>query len=286
MGYLPEKLLEKKLINFIEEDVCYGDITSHLIPNKNVNAHIIAKEDAFVSGIKFCEILCQLFHIQTHSKYIDGSPIIKGDIVLEMKGLSRDILLIERTALNLLMRLSGITTYTQKLVKMVKDSGLNIKIAATRKTTPGLRFFEKYAVEIGGGDSHRMNLSDTVLIKENHLMISQDVDIDNILRIAFEKTSFSKKIEIEVENLKEFQIALAYNPDIIMLDDFSVDMIYEALKNLENIPAESRPLIEVSGGISGENLKKYLMNGIDIISIGSLTHSVRAIDFSLKIIPN
>jgi len=285
MGYLPQKLLEKKLIALIEEDAAFGDVTSHLIPNKHIKAHITAKEAAILSGIEFCEILCQLFHIQTHSKYLDGTPINKGDTVLEMRGLSRDILLIERTALNLLMRLSGITTYTQSLVKLVKDAGLNIKIAATRKTTPGFRFFEKYAVEIGGGDTHRMNLSDTVLIKENHLKISKDVNIDNILRIAFEKTSFSKKIEIEVENLKEFQIAFAYKPDIIMLDDFSIEMIQKALKSLEKLSIESRPLIEVSGGISDKNLKNYLINGIDIISIGSLTHSVKSIDFSLKIIP-
>jgi len=285
MGYLPQKLLEKKLISFIEEDGNLGDITSRLIPNEHVKAHIIVKEAAILSGIDFCKTLCQLFQIQPHSKYLDGTPINKGDTVLEMRGLSRDILLIERTALNLLMRLSGITTYTQSLVKMVKDAELTIKIAATRKTTPGFRFFEKYAVEIGGGDTHRMNLSDTVLIKENHLKISKDVNIDKILQIAVEKTSFSKKIEIEVENLKEFQIALAYKPDIIMLDDFSIDMIQKALKSLENLSIESRPLIEVSGGISDNNLKKYLINGIDIISIGSLTHSVKSIDFSLNIIP-
>ena len=181
------------------------------------------------------------------------------------------------------MHLSGIATQTRKLVDRVKQSGQDIKIASTRKTTPGFRYFEKYAVKIGGGDPHRWNLSDTVLIKENHLNVLGEDAIPTILNQSKITTSFTKKVDIEVESLSELKMALKLSPEIIMLDDFSTEDIQAAIEIVKQDSKQKCPLIEVSGGISEQNIDIYLIPGIDIISMGSITHSVTAIDFSLKI---
>ncbi len=283
LAYIPNKLIEQKLLHFLQEDIEYGDITGELVPNIPVLAKIYAKQDCTLCGIKFTQILLNSFNIKSHSFFKDGDNVKNGDTVLKLKGLSRDILVLERTILNLLMRLSGIATYTQKLVKIVKNSNLNIKIASTRKTTPGLRYFEKYAVKVGGGDPHRWSLSDTILIKENHLKLFQKDSIKTILAKSQNNSSFTKKIDIEVENLKELTRALTFLPEIIMLDDFSVEDIKKAIQIIQQKQEGQRPLIEISGGISEKNINDYLISGIDILSIGALTHAAKSIDFTLKI---
>ncbi|MFX0120900.1 MAG: carboxylating nicotinate-nucleotide diphosphorylase [Candidatus Hodarchaeota archaeon] len=284
MSYLPSKLLEKRLIQFLQEDMEYGDITSNLIPNIQVQANVISKEEGILCGLDFTKILLRFLDIEVSSLFNDGDVIRKGDIIMQLRGLSRDILVSERTILNLLMRLSGIATQTRKLVDRVKNLGHDIIIASTRKTTPGFRYFEKYAVNIGGGDPHRWSLSDTVLIKENHLSLLRKGAILKILNKTKNMTSFTKKVDIEVENLSELKEALKLTPDIIMLDNFSIEDIYSAIEIVRNASKQPYPLIEVSGGISDQNIEKYLIAGIDIISMGNLTHSVKSIDFSLKII--
>ena len=160
---------------------------------------------------------------------------------------------------------------------------LSIKIASTRKTTPGFRYFEKYAVKVGGGDTHRWSLSDQILIKENHIAMFKGELINEVLTKYQKLSSFSKKIDIEVETLEEFQLVLDLHPDIIMLDNFTPDKIQEAISLMNDHISGKKPLIEISGGISPENLEKFLIKGVDIISMGALTHSVRSLDFSLKI---
>ncbi|MFX0170367.1 MAG: carboxylating nicotinate-nucleotide diphosphorylase [Candidatus Hodarchaeota archaeon] len=283
MAYIPVKVLEQKLLNFLQEDIEYGDITSELIPNIPVQAIVVAKQEGFLCGIVFVKILLESLGITVLDYFKDGSTIKKGDIILQLEGSSREILISERTVLNLLMRLSGIATQTQKFRNMVKEAKQNIIIASTRKTTPGIRYFEKYAVKIGGGDTHRFSLSDTVLIKENHLSLFGKKPIKSILLQSQASTSFTKKIDIEVENLGDFKEALKLSPDIIMLDNFSPSDIRAAIEIIEKKPNHIRPLIEVSGGISEQNIENVLIPGVDIISIGALTHSVKAIDFSLKI---
>ncbi len=283
MSYIPPKLLEQKLLQFLQEDIEYGDITSELVPNIPVHANLISKQEGFLCGLVFVKILLESLGVEVSSFFKDGDAIRKGDIILQLKGLSQPILVSERTILNLLMRLSGIATQTQKLVDRVKQSGQDIIIASTRKTTPGFRYFEKYAVRIGGGDPHRWNLSDTVLIKENHLCLLAEEAIPTVLNQSRYNTSFTKKVDIEVENLSELKIASRLSPDIIMLDNFSIDDIQAAIEIVKQDSKQVHPLIEVSGGISEQNIDMYLIPGIDIISIGTLTHSVTAIDFSLKV---
>ncbi|MFX0085010.1 MAG: carboxylating nicotinate-nucleotide diphosphorylase, partial [Candidatus Hodarchaeota archaeon] len=236
-----------------------------------------------VCGIKFAKIFLESLGINITSYQEEGKKVKKGDLVLELRGKSKVILSSERIVLNLIMRLSGIATQTHKFVKKVEQSGQDIIIAATRKTTPGFRYFEKYAVFIGGGDPHRWSLSDTILIKENHLKLFEENAIKEISKRIKNKVSFSKKIEIEVENLDELKSVLSLSPDIIMLDNFKIKDIQEAIKIVQQTSNHIKPLIEVSGGISEKNIDNYIIPGVNIISIGALTHSVTSMDFSLKI---
>jgi len=209
--------------------------------------------------------------------------IAQKDVILTIEGSSKLILVVERTILNLLMRLSGVATQTKTLVDIVKKSNKPIVIASTRKTTPGLRYFEKYAVKIGGGDPHRWSLSDTILIKENHLVLFQNENIKDVITKFKQVSSFTKKIDIEVETMEEFEEVLESDPDIIMLDDFTPDQINKSIEIMNRRKLIKKPLIEISGGINAANIENYLISGVDILSIGALTHSVKSIDFSLKI---
>ena len=276
-------MLEKMLLLFLQEDIGFGDITGEFVPEKSVIANLVAKQEGVLCGVNFAGILLKALDLDFNSEKMDGDLIFPGDLILTVKGSSKKILTVERTILNLLMRLSGISTYTKMLTNVVKKSNEHIVIASTRKTTPGLRYFEKYAVKIGGGDSHRWSLSDTILIKENHLVLFNKENIKEVVAKFKQLSSFTKKIDIEVETVKQFEEVLESDPDVIMLDDFRPDQINSAIKILNSRKLDKKPLIEVSGGISENNIEKYLLPGVDIISIGSLTHSVKSIDFSLKI---
>jgi len=283
LAYLPEKVLEKKLLLFLQEDIDFGDISVEFVPEKDVVAHLYAKQHGVLCGLDFAKILLKSLDLEAHSEKKDGDTIAPKDLILTIKGSSKLILVTERTILNLLMRLSGISTKTKKLVDIVKKTNNQIVIASTRKTTPGLRYFEKYAVKIGGGDPHRWSLSDTILIKENHLVLFHNENIGNIVTKFKQGSSFTKKVDIEVETIEEFEEVLESDPDIIMLDDFTPDQIYKAIEILNSNKLSKKPLIEISGGITEANIENYLINGVNIISIGALTHSVKSIDFSLKI---
>ena len=283
LAYLPPKLLEKKLLQFLQEDLEFGDVTTDITPDKIVQANLIAKEQGYVSGLEFARILLEAVGLEVKTIKHDGDQVVQKDIVLTIGGSSKMILMVERTILNIIMRLSGITTQTKRLVNMVATSDASLRIASTRKTTPGFRYFEKYAVKVGGGDTHRWSLSDEILIKENHLAIFEGESIAKILTKYQQLSSFSKKIDIEVETLEEFKNVLNLHPDVIMLDNFTPEKIQQAISFMNDRITEKKPLIEISGGIKPENIEKYLIKGIDIISIGALTHSVRSLDFSLKI---
>ncbi len=283
MANVPPKLLEQKLLRFLQEDLEFGDITTEITPDKVVQANLISKDQGFVSGLEFAQILLKAVGLEVKLTKKDGDPINNKDIVMTINGSSKVILMVERTVLNIIMRLSGITTQTRNLVDIVSNSNLPIRIASTRKTTPGFRYFEKYAVKTGGGDTHRWSLSDEILIKENHIAIFKDESIKNILTKYQKLSSFSKKIDIEVETLDEFDNILDLHPDVIMLDNFTPEMIQQAISLMNDNVSGSKPLIEISGGITSENINKFLINGIDIISIGALTHSVKSLDFSLNI---
>ncbi len=269
----PNKIIKAALY----EDVKYGDITSAiLIPNSSKSeAKIIAKEDGVLCGIdivKKCFITVDK-KIKFKKYKEDGAHIKKNDIICHIEGSTKNILKAERTALNFLQLLSGISTYTNKVVSIAKK--YNVIILDTRKTTPGLRMLQKYAVSIGGGRNHRFNLSDEILIKENHILANDG--IENTLRKL--KTKYKNKFEIEVETMDEFKSAIMYNAPIILLDNFSI-------RNLKKAVAlnKGKALLEASGGITLKNISKVAKTGVDYISIGATTHSVKALDFSLQII--
>ncbi len=206
----------------------------------------------------------------------DGSLFRKGDIIITLEGDAETILAIERLSLNLLSRLSAIATTTKKMVESAREVNPNVIIAGTRKTTPGLRIFEKYAIEIGGGDPHRYNLSDMVLIEDNHISLIGSVR--EAVTLAKKITSFTKKIEVEVSDLKSALEAYEAGADAILLDNMSPKEVEEIVSLLKD-----KVILEASGRITPENVKDYAKTGVDIISSGYLTHSVKALDLSLDV---
>ncbi|MGN1051072.1 MAG: carboxylating nicotinate-nucleotide diphosphorylase [Acutalibacteraceae bacterium] len=264
--------------NALKEDINYMDVaTDLLIPEEQENkAYFLSKADGVLCGIDICmrvfELLDEDFSYEILIK--DGEKVKKGDIIANIKGKTKAILKGERTALNLLQHMSGIATVTNKIAELVK--GTNASIADTRKTLPGLRPIEKYAVKIGGGKNHRYNLSDAAMLKDNH--IDACGGIKKAVKSLKEKIGHMTKIELEVRNLEELREALEAGVDVIMLDNMDNDTMREAVK----ITA-GRCLLEASGGITEETIRGVAETGVDIISIGALTHSVKAFDISLKI---
>jgi len=205
--------------------------------------------------------------------YKDGNFIEKGNIVAILKGNARLILAGERIALNILQRLSGIATFTKEFEKKLED--LPVKILDTRKTTPGLRFMEKYAVRIGGGNNHRFALYDAVLIKDNHIKIAGSVK-EAVLRAK--KSCIYQKIEVEVKNFEELEEAISAGADIVMLDNMDIETMKKAVEI-----AKGRVLLEASGGVNLQNIREIALTGVDFVSVGALTHSAKAVDMSMKI---
>ena len=272
------------IINYIlEEDEGFSDITSNALIDKdyNVSGQIISKDTGIAAGMDIVYDLFDNKGVEVTKLVEDGSLINKGDVLFELLGNARDILLLERTALNISMRMSGVATSTYNIIKKVQDINPNIRIAGTRKTSPAFAKFDKEAISIGGGDTHRFALDDMVLIKDNH--IATVGSVEEALKRAIENTSFTKKIEIEVENIDDAVLVAQMGADIVMLDNFNPDEISECLNKLEELGLRDNVLIEVSGGITKDNILDYAGLNIDIISLGALTHSTRSLDFSLRI---
>ena len=275
--------IERKIREFIEEDCTFIDVSSNFIPdNSTVSAKIIAKTEGFISGLEELAILFEILKIDMNFKKKDGENIEKGDIILELKGNAKNILIGERVGLNLATHMSAITTTTREYVNLVKASGKNVKIAATRKTIPGLRIFEKKAVLMGGGETHRFSLDDMILLKDTHLKFYGG-DVKRLLVEVKAKASFSKKIEIEIENVDDVLIAAKNEADIIMLDNMSPDQVEDAITILRNHKLRDNVIIEVSGGINKETIVDYIIAEPDIISIGNLTQfPSKQVDLSLR----
>ncbi len=280
---VPDPVLKEKLLSFLEEDMGFEDITTNaLIPSGlNVKAQIIFKEPATVAGLMEVSLLFSVLGVNFRSMVKDGDEVEANVVVAELEGDGRVILTAERTALNILMRMSGIATFTRKLTRMLRDAKLEVRLAATRKTAPGLRYFDKRAVQIGGGDTHRFRLDDAVLIKDNHLAIVGSPR--EAVEAARKAVSFIKKIEVEAKSAMEALEAAETGADIVMLDNMTPEQLRETLKLLKEKGLRDRVLIEVSGGIDETNIIEYARTGPDIISIGALTHSVKAVDLSLEI---
>ncbi len=280
--FVARKILEEKLIQILAEDIGQGDVTAAAIipPNLTVTANVIAKEEGIAAGIEEAAVLAEHLGLKVKAKAADGDKIENKQVLLEISGDAQTILSVERTLLNLLSRMSGIATATRRLTEKLKESGSKAKIAATRKSAPGLLYFDKKAVFIGGGDPHRLHLDDMILIKDNHLAIIGSVE--DAVQKAKAVASFTKKIEVEVTRAEDAVKAAKAGAGIIMLDNFSPKQAKDAAEMLKKA-GFGDVLLEVSGGITAGNLLEYGAAQIDIISMGELTHSVRALDVSLEI---
>jgi len=284
--FLPRKIIEEKLLSFLKEDLGQGDITTHLLipENLKIQAKIVAKESGIAAGIEEALILLESLGIKAKPLVKDGQKITRGKILITIEGKAKDLLASERTVLNLLGRMSGIATFTNRIVKKIREKGYKTIIACTRKTAPGLEYFDKKAVLLGGGDTHRLHLDDMVLIKDNHIAIIGSVK--KAVKLARKQVSFSKKVEVEVSDIKGAVEAAKAGADIIMLDNFTPKKVKDAIKALKNENLRDKVLLESSGGINEKNIIDFAAAGVDIISLGALTHSVKALDVNLKIVEN
>ncbi len=261
----------------LNEDIGTGDITtlSTIPADKTALGRFVAKEDMIICGI---DLAAHIFarvdpSIELKANFKDGDAVKKGDVIATVSGNAQNVLTGERTALNFMQRLTGIATRTHASVAEV--AGTNAKITDTRKTTPGLRVLEKYAVRVGGGTNHRFNLADGVLIKDNHIAVSGG--IQNAVKNARAVIPHTLKIEVEVETKEQLAEALDAGADIIMLDNMSNDLMRECVGIVAG-----RALVEASGNMGEKSLREVAETGVDIISIGALTHTVKAADISLK----
>jgi nicotinate-nucleotide pyrophosphorylase (carboxylating) len=274
------------LVKFLHEDIGTGDVTSNcLIPQDlHSRAQVICKnkKSAVVCGLEEMSLVFDLCGCNTKTLVSDGSWVQKGTVVMTIEGKTRSILKAERTALNLIMRMSGIASETRYMKDAIVDLSDSVIIASTRKTAPGLRFFDKKAVTIGGGNSHRIRLDDMVLIKDNHIAITGSVR--KSIEIAKKKAASSITIECEAKNSDEVIEAITAGADIVMLDNFSPEEAAKIIKELSGMGIREKVKLEISGGITMQNIREYAKEHPDIISVGFLTHSPKAIDFSLEII--
>jgi len=272
-------MLTSELERFVDEDLGEWDDSSSLVPEIEAEAVIIAKEDCIISGLAQAQEIFAYFGLKSEPLYDDGEFVPVASNVLFVRGSARAILQSERLVLNFMARMSGISTLTRECVL---TAGGRVRIAATRKTTPGFRAFEKKAVFLGGGDTHRFNLSDAVLIKDNHIKI---LGLEECLRLAKERASFTKKIEVEVESLDDMIKAAKGGADIIMFDNMAPEKIARGVLLLGEMGLRNRLLLEASGGITLNNIQEYAASGVDVISLGALTRNARWIDLSLEINP-
>jgi nicotinate-nucleotide pyrophosphorylase (carboxylating) len=269
------------LLSFITEDAQFGDITSEaLIEDIPCRAAIIAHTAGVIAGLAEAAALFGHFGVATLYHSIDGSEVAADTVVMSLEGPARGILLVERTALNIIGRMSGIATQTRKLSSLILSAGGSCRISATRKTAPGLRLLDKKAVLLGGGDPHRMSLSDGILIKDNHLAL---VPLATAIPRAKERSCY-RKVEVEVSTPADALSAAKAGADILLLDNMTPALIRDTLVLCRDAGIREHLIIEVSGNIDEANLLSYAIPGVDRISLGILTHSVRNFDVSLDII--
>lgn len=269
--------VDQLLMRALREDITSEDITTNAIirEEKLGQVQLICKEDGILAGLDVYKRVFELIDDEAvlETSFKDGDEVHNGDVIAVLKADVRAILSGERVALNYLQRMSGVATHTRKIVKLLEGS--NITLLDTRKTTPNNRIFEKYAVKVGGGSNHRYNLSDGILIKDNH--IDAAGSITEAVRLAREYAPFVRKIEVEVENMDMLKEALEAGADIIMLDNMSVDEMKEAVKIIDG-----RAQTECSGNVTKEKVKDLKDVGVDFVSCGALTHSSSVLDYSMK----
>ena len=274
-----EQELRRLVADFLAEDVGRGDVTTvAVVPVDHAGrARLEAREDFVLAGADVARLCFEILgegQVEWESKAIDGDRVAASDIVALIDGPLAPILTAERTALNLLARMSGVATLTNRFAEAV--AGTRARVADTRKTTPGLRMLEKYAVRIGGGVNHRFGLDDGVLIKDNHIAAAGDAAA--AVRRARDHVPHTLRVEVELENLDQLDGVITAGADAVLLDNMSVEEVKRAV-----IEAQGRVVLEVSGGIDLNNIRDYADTGIDIISVGALTHSARSVDVALEV---
>jgi len=275
-----QKILMKKIEEWLEEDVGQGDLSvlSTVPKDERATGIIYAKDQGIVAGLEVARLVFETWDSSLAFKTTmeDGQAVEKGDVIAEVSGSAGSILTAERLALNLLQRLSGIATMTHQYVKKAQQGNPKVRIVDTRKTTPGMRMLEKYAVRMGGGHNHRFGLFDAVMIKDNHIKAAGG--IGRAVQSAKQYIPHTVKVEVEVESIEQLKEALAAQADIIMLDNMGLDEMREAVQM-----ANGQAILEASGGITLNTIEEIAATGVDVISSGALTHSVKALDISLDL---
>lgn len=288
MNYVNQRSLKNAVIQALAEDIGKGDITSDLLvlASKKIKAVLLAREPFVVCGLEAGRLAFRgkNRNVEFRPLVKDGEHVLNGEVIARIQGNARAILAGERVALNYIGFLSGIATKTKRFVDAIKP--FKTKIMDTRKTIPGLRELEKYAVRVGGGYNHRMRLDEMVLVKDNHLkFIGGFSGLSKLLWNSSKPAAGNYKIELEAENLEEFKEALIINPDVIMLDNMNIEDMKKAVVIRNRFSASKsspKPLLEASGGITIDNVKQVASIGVEMISIGALTHSVSSADISLE----
>ncbi|WP_018249594.1 carboxylating nicotinate-nucleotide diphosphorylase [Orenia marismortui] len=274
---LNKEMVLKIIDNALREDIGTGDITTQAVidQDQEMTADILAKEDGIIVGLDVAFWVFEYLDSSVEFRPLvkEGERVERGTIIAKVSGLTTSILTGERLALNFLQRMSGIATKTAYYRSLVKD--YDVRIVDTRKTTPGLRILEKWAVKLGGGANHRFGLYDAVMIKDNHIRAVGG--IQEAVNRARQNIPHTMKIEIETESLADVKEALVAKADIIMLDNMSFEMMEEAVRLIAN-----KAIVEASGGITAENIIEVAKTGIDVISLGTLTHSIKSLDISLN----
>lgn len=269
--------MDKYILSALEEDISSEDVTTNAVMREALRGEVdlICKQDGVIAGLPVFERTFKLLDNNTQVEFFckDGDTVTKGQLLAKVYGDIRVLLSGERVALNYLQRMSGIATYTRNMVKLFE--GTDTKLLDTRKTTPNMRIFEKYAVRVGGGHNHRYNLSDGVLLKDNHIGAAGSVT--KAVQMAKEYAPFVRKIEVEVETLDMVKEAVAAGADIIMLDNMTVEEMREAIRIIDG-----RAETECSGNVTKENVAQLTALGVNYISSGALTHSAPILDISLK----
>lgn len=268
----------KALDSFLAEDIGKGDITSNLLPRKKITVSIISRQDGIVAGAQYAKYIFVSQGCRVKILKKDGTKIKPNQKIMIVSGFAHTILSCERTVLNLLSRMSGIATQTNHLVNKIRKVNPKVKLYSTRKTAPGLRLFDKDAVEIGGGNRHRMSLDQMIMIKDNHIAIS-----DSVLELIQAARKKYKTIEVEVENLNDAILAAKAGASIIMLDNLSPKEILKIINVLKKLHLRDKVKIESSGGIDASNIQSYAKTGIDMISVGKITNSAPGLDLSLEV---
>jgi nicotinate-nucleotide pyrophosphorylase (carboxylating) len=270
----------EELLKFVREDAPFGDVTSDaVIPHMHCHAVIRAEQDGVAAGIEEAAVLFSYFGVTVRQDTHDGDSVKSGRVLLSLDGPAKGILLVERTALNLIGRMSGIATQTNTMAEMVRAENPGCRVAGTRKTAPGLRALDKKAIALGGGDPHRSSLSDGVLIKDNHLALIPVAEAVTKAKVA----SAYRKIEVEVESAEDACTAARAGADILLFDNMTPAQVQDTIKTLQTAGLRDMVLVELSGGITAETIRDYARTGADLISLGALTHTVKNFSVTLEI---